>query len=110
MELKDFIRETLLNISQGVEEANETSQRFELSDQVHSGKGINGTSVEFEVGVIAEESTVKNKEGKANSGIKVGFANLFNAQATIAGGTSKQSDNTNQSTHRLKFQVFIKEK
>jgi hypothetical protein len=110
MLLKDFIKETLINITQGVEEANQTANRFELSDQVHRGKGINGTNVEFEIGVIITEASSKSKDGKANAGISVKVANLFNAEAGVGGGLSNESTEANQNTHNLKFKVFITEK
>lgn len=110
MLLKDFIKETLVNITQGVEEANEVSNRFELSDKVHASKGISGTNVEFEVNVIATESATKNKEGKASAGISVKLASFLNAEAGGGGAMSKEDANSNQSSHSLKFQVFISEK
>lgn len=55
MELKEFIKTTLLDISAGVESANKESNRFLLGGQQHFGKSIYGEYVEFDVAVVAEE-------------------------------------------------------
>jgi hypothetical protein len=108
VQLKDFIKETLLNITQGVQEANEVTNRFELSDQVHGAKRINGTSVEFEVGVVVTESTTQNKEDKAGGGVNISVMNM-GFKAGASGSKTDQTDNANQSAHNLKFQVFVSE-
>ncbi len=65
--------------------------------------------MEFEVGVIVSNSATDNKEGNAKAGISVKLANLVNAEANAGGGLSQETANTNQSTHNLKFQVFVSE-
>jgi hypothetical protein len=102
MQLKDFIRETLTNITQGVEEANgEGGNRFQLSNKPNL-KGISGTGVDFEVSVVATDS--QSEGGNAGFGIKV--ASLFNAGV----GMDSQEETSNQIAHTLRFQVFIAEK
>jgi len=97
MELQEFITNTLVAITKGVEDANQVSNRFQISGQIHHGKGINGDSVEFDVGLEVNESD--QKSGKA--GIDVSVIEL--------GGDIKTAK-SNQNTHRLKFRVFITEK
>lgn len=101
MELKEFIKEALVSVVEGVKEANEKHQRFQLSSGYHSGKDINGQEVEFDVSVFVNESSEKDNR----AGIFVALANL---------GAGKSSDSkeveSNQNTHRLKFKVFVTEK
>ncbi|MGQ0828598.1 MAG: hypothetical protein ACT4ON_09405 [Bacteroidota bacterium] len=97
MELKDFIKHTLLDIVNGVEEANSAKKRFHLSSNFHSGTGENGQNVEFDVSLIINESSENNAKG----GIKVALVNLA--------GEAKESE-SNQNIHKIKFQVFVSEK
>lgn len=101
MELKQFIEETLISVVEGVEEANKKHNRFQLSELFHSGTGVSGQNVEFDVSVMVNESQEKGKK----AGIFVALANL---------GAEKSSDSktieANQNTHRLKFKVFVTEK
>lgn len=50
MELEEFITKTLLDITKGVDKANQISNRFQLSGQVHA-RGTSGESVEFDIGL-----------------------------------------------------------
>lgn len=99
MELKEFIKETLLNITEGVNEANEDSSRFSISDQKQHrpNNEIFGGYVEFDISLIAIETI----EGKTKDGIGV-------ALASIGGEVNGKQDN--QYSHRLKFRIFINEK
>lgn len=101
MELKEFIKEALISIVEGVQEANKEHQRFQLSGGYHHLKNISGQEVEFDVSVVVDESSEKGKK----SGIFVALANL---------GAGKSYENrhveSNQDTHRLKFKVFVTEK
>ena len=60
MELKDFIKNALTNIVEGVEEANKKYDRFRLNTNVHDKIG-SGQTVDFDVSVIVGESS---KEGQ----------------------------------------------
>lgn len=90
MELKDFIKRTLLDIVGGVEEANTEKNRFRLTSQVHHRTGESGQKVEFDVSVIVNESS----DSTMNGGIKVALANL--------GGGIKESE-SNQNIQKIKF-------
>jgi hypothetical protein len=94
MELKDFIKHTLLDIVNGVEEANQEKNRFRLTSQKHAGTGENGQKVEFDVSVIVNESSESGLKG----GIKVALANL--------GGNRKESE-SNQNVQKIKFEIFV---
>lgn len=96
MELKDFIKQTLLDITMGVDEANKIANRFELSSDMHNRTGESGQRVEFDVTVVANEST--------GSGVKGGI----NVVGLGIGGTTTESD-SNEHTQKIKFQVFISE-
>ncbi len=97
MELKDFIKHALLDVVSGVEEANKEIDRFRLTSQKHYGTDENGQKVEFDISVIVNESS----ENDLNGGLKIASFNF--------GGGKKQSE-SNQNLHKIKFEVFIKEK
>lgn len=97
MELKDFIKHALLDVVNGVEEANKEKDRFRLSSHKHAGTGGNGQKVEFDISVIVNESS----ESDVNGGIKVALVNL--------GGGKKESE-SNQNVHKINFEVFVTEK
>jgi hypothetical protein len=96
MELKQFISNALLSITQGIEDANKVSPRFQMSGQIHGGKNINGEFVEFDIAVEVSDSS--EKSGKAGIGVSI----------IDIGGAVKATQN-NQNTHRLKFKVFVTE-
>ncbi|MCJ8209526.1 hypothetical protein MUY27_07385 [Mucilaginibacter sp. RS28] len=97
MELKDFIKQSLLDIVNGVEEANQEKNRFRLTSHIHHGTKESGQRVEFDVSVVVNETS----ENSAKGGIKIAFANI--------GGGLKQSD-SNQNIQKIKFDIFIAEK
>jgi hypothetical protein len=94
MELKEFIKRTLIDIVTGVEEANQEKDRFRLTSQRHHGTGESGQKVEFDVSVIVNDSSDKDIRG----GIKVALVNI--------GGGSKESE-SNSNIQKIKFEVFI---
>jgi len=93
MELKDFISQTLINIVQGVEEANKKTNRFLLASNVHNRYG-SGQEVEFDVAVMV------NQDSQANASGKIGVA-----LASISGDI--KTTELNQNIHKMKFKVFI---
>ncbi len=95
MELKDFIKDTLLAITYGVDEANAIKPRFRIANAIHCD-GTSGETVEFDVGIEVTDSSQKNAKG----GIGVSVAKI---------GGEVNSGQTNHNTHRLKFRVFITE-
>jgi len=96
MELKNFISQTLINITQGVDEANKATKRFKLASATHAQYG-QGQEVEFDVSVTVAQDSQGNLGGK----IGVALANIS--------GDIKQVE-SNQNTHRMKFKIFITEK
>lgn len=100
MELKDFIKHTLLDIVNGVEEANKEKSRFYLSNHMHNQQG-SGQKVEFDVSVMITASSENDIQG----GIKVAFVNI----GAKIGAETKEAE-TNQNIHKIKFDVFISEK
>jgi thioredoxin reductase len=115
MELKDFIKETLVNIVEGVNQGNEhfknsTSDdyskqidRFVLSSGAipsdRSMKSAQGAFVDFNISVQA----VEKKGAKSKGSIGVVLASLG---SSVSG--SKSSENENSATHKLSFKVFVK--
>lgn len=102
MELKQFIKEALLNIVKGVDEANSDSNRFKIIGTRHETSGIEGTYVDFDISIVINESS----SGEAGGKIDVAFLNVVSA-----GVDSKIDQNSaHQNTHRLTFKIFISEK
>lgn len=98
MELQTFISNALLSIVDGVNDANKKNDCFELSGSFHSGKGVDGTKVDFDLSVVVEES---NEDGIGKEG-KLGI-NIFSA-----GVNSQQKEvQKNSATQRIQFTVFI---
>ena len=95
MNLEEFISQTLLDITQGIEKANKVSNRFQLSGQIHQ-RGVSGESVEFDVGLQVSHS--KQKGGKG--GISVASVGIKGEANSVDGY---------ESTHRLKFKLFVTE-
>ena len=56
MELKQFIKEALLNITEGVAEANKEKDRFKIIGMKHES-GKDGNYVEFDVSIIVNEKS-----------------------------------------------------
>ncbi len=100
MELKDFIKRALLDIVNGVDEANLEQNRFRLANHINN-RGTSGQKVEFDVSVIINETSESDTKG----GIKVALVNLG---AGI--GAGKKEIESNQNVHKIKFEVFVHEK
>lgn len=102
MELKEYVKETLLSIVQGVKEANELCEnRFKLIGDRHNETGNEGVNVNFDVSVIVNNSKQNNIEG----GVKTPFLQVIDINF------SADKNNTSQHTnsHRLQFKVFVTE-
>ena len=56
MELKTFITDALVSVVEGVQNANNVYNRFQISGGFHERKSINGEHVEFDVSVVVDES------------------------------------------------------
>jgi|SRR5699024_875532 len=107
MELKEFIKTTLLQISEGIKEAQE---EIDGSDMIINPAkvGITSTgekylrsngaryiqSIEINVGVTA----IEKEGGKAGIGIITGV---------LSGGAQSSRDNSNQSYSTIKFEIPV---
>lgn len=104
MELKEFVKETLLQIIQGVKEAQEEAPKFgaavnpgeivgsNLQLASVNGEGCTVQNIEFEVGL-----TTSNAE-TAKSGIGVMLGG-------IGAGTNKSANEQQSSATKIKFTV-----
>lgn len=96
MELREFIKTALLDITSGVEEANKISNRFKIASGFHQGKQLHGEDVVFDVAV--EIDTAQQKTGKAGLGISV-----------VSLGGEMSTDQHDRQSNRLKFRIFVTE-
>ena len=103
MELKQFIEEALLNIIEGVEDANSKHNRFRIIGIKRNDSGIDGSNVDFDVSVVVD----KKSSGKIEAGgkIDVPFLNV------VSTGIDSKLDQTNsqQNINRLKFHIWMSE-
>jgi hypothetical protein len=98
MELQKFISSALLSIVNGVKEANEQNDCFELSGSIHHRKATDGTKVDFDLSVVVEDTSESGLD--KGGGLKM---NIFSA-----GINSQQKDPLkNSATQRIQFSVFI---
>ena len=101
MILKDYIKEALLSVVEGVEEANSKQSRFRIIGFKRDSTGVDGNYIDFDVSVAVEE-----KSG-SKAGGKVG-ANLLKVVSAHIDGELEQSRSF-QNFHRLKFKVWVSE-
>jgi len=101
MELKQFIKEALLNIVDGVEDANKTHDRFKIIGIKHDKTGIDGIYADFDISIIVNESSTGEVGGK----VSASFLNVV----SVGIGSKIDQANLQQNTHRLTFKVFISE-
>lgn len=102
MELKEFIKETLISVVKGVESANMVENRFYIVGE-HSLTMADrvGTYIDFDVAVVASESKEDNKQG----GIGIRIASAF-----LSGSKGTKQNQSNESINRLKFKIFVSAK
>lgn len=111
MELKDFISETIIQINQGLLEAQEKTKKYGTvinphlrgapSDSFKTTKDMalySAQGVDFDVCLTVEESQCADKKGKLE--LAAGIFKL--------GGQDKKSENSkNQEVNRIKFSIPI---
>lgn len=103
MELKQFVKETLLSIVSGVDEANTVNNRFRIIGVKRNIGGYDGNNVEFDVSIAVSEKSSDKIGGKAG-------VTLLNVVSVSAGIDSKLAEsNCFQNTNRLKFTVWVSE-
>lgn len=100
MELKQFIKEALLGITGGINDANKENNRFKIIGVKHES-GIDGNFADFDVSVVVNEASGGEVDGK----IGVSFLNVVSA------GVGSKIDQTSayQNTHHLTFKIYISE-
>jgi len=103
MELKQFISEALINIVEGVDEANSKfKNRFRIIGERHNITQSEGAYAEFDVSVVVNEGSKNKIKGSTSSS----FLSVLSAK--VEGEQNK--DNSLQNAHRLKFKIYISEK
>lgn len=108
MELKDFIRETLIGIAAGVQEAKiKTADLWAIAPGALHGERIVETSfVDFDIAVTVSENVQKHKEGKG--AVKAEISVLG---ARIGGNLGENRGDTEQvsseNVSRVSFRVPV---
>ena len=100
IQLKDFIEGTLVNIAQGIRNANKklkdeekaTMSVYNLRRNIGDSSKIPG--IQFDVAVTA------TKQGKDKAGFVVALLN-------IGGGANIERSTGNEMVHRIKFEIGI---
>jgi len=101
MELKQFIKEALLGITNGVDDANKEANRFKILGVKHES-GIDGNYADFDVSVVVNEESKID----VNSEVKASWLSVVSAKL----GSKIAQSNLNKNSHRLTFKVYISEK
>ena len=92
MELREFIKETIIQIADGVRGGHDYIVENQMGDGVRMDKA---KEITFDIAVAS------NEEGATEKGGKIVVAQLFNAGAS----TSKSSSNMN--TNRIQFKLLV---
>ena len=100
MELKDFIRQSLIEITEGVHEANTAYKDARQTDHnafllAPGRKDDEGRGIHFDVAVTTK--TMRGSKGKATIGIKV-----FGVGADVEASKAKES------VSRIRFTVMVR--
>ena len=90
MELKDFIAKTLSEISIGIIEGNDLTQKHNYS---YAGDG--GIGIDFDISVSYDENNT------SGAGAKITVASLF------SGGVNAENKVANSNLSRIKFSVKL---
>jgi len=108
MELKDFIRETLVGIANGIEEARiETGDIWAINPASIDGEKVAERSyVEFDIAVTAGETLGSRKEGKA--GVKAEISVLgASVGGDLGGGLEGSKQSHSENVSRVSFKVPV---
>lgn len=107
MELKTFIKQVLIEIADGVREANKVSGRtleggkrthpFIIEQSAAGGLRTSEDLIEFDIAVTASES----RSGKGGGGLKVYGVGI---------GGEKASSSSTETASRIRFKVAVGEK
>ena len=101
MELKKFISVALLNIADGIKEANSKYPRFKTIGIKRDKNGLDGDFIDFDVSVVVENISSVKGSGK----ISVPVLGIISASM----GLDADAAGSHQDTHHLKFRVWMSE-
>lgn len=101
MELKEFIKEALLSISGGVNEANIKNNRYRIIGTKRNIGNVDGSFVYFDVLVAVQKKFIGKVGAKVDS-------SLLNVVSANINSKIDQSD-SHQNVNRLKFKVWVSE-
>lgn len=105
MELKQFVEEALLGITEGVERANSKQNRFRIIGEKRNESGHDGNMVDFDVWIAVDQKTSGSLKGKVGGSVPV-----LNVVSISAGVDSKLDRvDSRQDVNRLKFKVWVSE-
>lgn len=107
MELKQFIKEALLSITEGVEEANAEHKRFRIIGMKRNESGIDGNDVEFDVSIVVEQKSSGKLEGKAEGKLGTSMLSVVSVSANVDSQLNQMD--SHQNVNRLKFKVWVSE-
>lgn len=105
MELDEFIKQTLIKVIKGVNEAEKDSshnQKIYFGSSWSQGRnqGI-GEFIDFDIALSAYESKEKDNKG----GIAVAVSNIF-----AGASREKKEQESTENLHRIKFKVFVEKR
>ena len=109
MELNEFISDTLLEIAQGVENAQlRAKDIMAINPGSLDGETIFERSyIDFDVSIVVSENddTSKTRSGKVGGKIKI--APFVEASAEVGGSGERGTSRTTARTHRVTFKVPV---
>lgn len=91
MELKDFIRQTIVEIADGINEGHKYVK------EKHKGEGVKNEyrTIAFDIAVTS------NEEEKTDKGAKVSIANVFGV------GANNENKSKSENVSRIKFDLHM---
>lgn len=107
MELKQFVKEALLSITEGVEEANSKHKRFKIIGVKRNESGIDGNNVDFDVSIVVQQKNSGNVKGRIGGKIGQSILNVVSVSANV--DSKLDQTDSHQNVNRLKFKVWISE-
>lgn len=102
-----FVKEALLSITRGVEEANSGDNRFRIIGVKRNASEDDGNEVEFDVSIGTEQ--VHNTKTGGESKIGISVLNVLDV-ASVNSSSNEEATASRQNVNRLKFKVWISEK
>ncbi|MFA6981481.1 MAG: hypothetical protein WC243_00430 [Patescibacteria group bacterium] len=106
MELKHFVKEALLSITDGVKEANSVNDRFRIIGMKRDNSGVDGNDVEFDVSIVVEQKS--SNQARAGGKVGVTLLNVLNVASADLSLQEGQTD-SHQNINHLRFKVWVSE-